>query len=177
MSNSTAETTHASVDKKIDSFAEGELEHAAEMLSTLWGILNEDGEIKAPLNTSPPVSPPRSCLLLCCTGMLTSYHQIAQVISPAHWAAVKIALIKSIGKGVFFDRKYWARHSKPGSVLKPVYFSSIIMGDKVQQLKNCASKLVYGFTEVLRVASGNQSQGSKYSHIQPCGGRHRRQRL
>ena len=28
--------------------------------------------------------------------------------------------------GVFFDQKYWARESKDGDVLKPVYFSSLI---------------------------------------------------
>ena len=54
---------------------------------------------------------------------------------------MKIALIKSIRKGVLFDRKYWARRSKGGDALKPVYFSSIIMGDKTQQLNNCALKL------------------------------------
>jgi hypothetical protein len=144
INSSTTETTRASFDTKIDYFSRGELEHAAEMLSTLWGIINKDGEIKAPSNISPAVSLSWSCLLPCCSGMLTPHDQIAQVISPAHWAAVKIALIKSIGKGVFFDRKYWARNSKPGGVLKPVYLSSIIMGDKVQQLKNCASKFVMG---------------------------------
>lgn len=59
---------------------------------------------------------------------------------PAHWAYVKTALIKSIREGILFDRKYWAKRSKTGDVLKPIYFSSIIMSDKVQQLKKCASK-------------------------------------
>jgi len=86
---------------------------------------------------------------------------------------MKIALIKSISKGVFFDRKYWARHSGPGSVLKPVYFSSVIMGDKVQYLNNCASKSVYGPAEVLRVAGGNLFRRSKRSHKLPRGGRQR----
>jgi len=76
--------------------------------------------------------------------MLTSHDQTAEVASPEHWAAVKIALINSIGKGVFFDRKYWARRSGPGGALKPIYFSSIIMGDKVYYLNKCASKFVYG---------------------------------
>jgi hypothetical protein len=70
-----------------------------------------------------------------------------QVTSPAHWAPVKTALIKSIRKGVFFDRKYWARHSKAGDVLKPVYFSSTIMDDKAQELDKCASKFSRGFAE------------------------------
>jgi len=70
--------------------------------------------------------------------VLTSYHQITPVTSPAHWVSVKIALIKSIRNGVFFDRKYWARHSKAGDVLKPLYFSSIIMDDKAQQMNDGA---------------------------------------
>ena len=56
MKDSTTETTRASVDKKIDSFFEGDLEHAAETLSALWEIANRDGDIKAPSNDSPVVS-------------------------------------------------------------------------------------------------------------------------
>ena len=44
------------VEEKLDSFAEGDLEHAAEMLSALWKIANRDGEIIAPSNSSPDVS-------------------------------------------------------------------------------------------------------------------------
>jgi len=60
---STAETTRASVNKKIDSFVEGDLEHATEMLCALWEIANKDGGIGAPSNTPPAVSPFRFCLL------------------------------------------------------------------------------------------------------------------
>ena len=109
--------------------------------------------------------------------MLTSHDQTAEVVSPAHWAAVKIALVKSIGKGVFFDRKYWARHSGPGSALKPVYFSSTIMEDKVQHLNSCTLKFVYGSAEVLKVASGNLFGRSKHPRKLPRGGRQCRQRL
>ena len=62
MEDSTTETTRARVDKKIDSFVEGDLEHAAEMLSTLWEIVNKDGDIKAPANASSTVSPFRFSL-------------------------------------------------------------------------------------------------------------------
>jgi len=90
---------------------------------------------------------------------------------------MNIALIKSISKGVFFDRKYWARHSRSGDILKPVYFSSIIMGDKVQHLDSCASEFVCGSAEVLRVASGNLFRRPERSHKLPRGGRQHRQRL
>ena len=53
---------------------------------------------------------------------------------------MKMALIRSVRNGVFFDRKYWVRHLKTGDFLKPVYFSSTIMADKSQQLKERASK-------------------------------------
>jgi len=58
---------------------------------------------------------------------------------------VKIALIKSIRSGVLFDRKYWARHSKAGDAFKPVYFSSIVMSDKAQELNGRTSKSGHGF--------------------------------
>jgi len=63
MEASTAETTRANVNKRIDSFVEGDLEHATEMLSALWEISNKDGRIGAPSNTPPAVSPFRFCLL------------------------------------------------------------------------------------------------------------------
>ena len=75
---------------------------------------------------------------------------------------MKIALIKSIRKGMFFDRMYWARHSKTGDVLRPVYFSSTIMADKSQQLIKCASKFYCGSAEVLTVFSG-EIPGSRHS--------------
>ena len=76
---------------------------------------------------------------------------------------MKTALIKSIRKGIFFDRKYWARHLKTGNILKPIYLSSTIMEDKSEQLNKCALKLGHGFAEALRDPSGKISQGSKHS--------------
>ena len=65
--DSTTEATRASVEKKIDSFVEEGFEHATEMLSTLWEIVNKEGDIKAPENTSSTVRPSvrvtRKCLL------------------------------------------------------------------------------------------------------------------
>jgi len=64
MEDST-ETTNASINKRIDSFAEGDLEYAAETLSALWEIANKDGDVKAPANTSQTVSPLWLRLLPC----------------------------------------------------------------------------------------------------------------
>ena len=55
--------TRASVEKKIDSFVEEGVEHATEMLSALWEIVNKDGDVKAPTNTSSAVSLFQICLL------------------------------------------------------------------------------------------------------------------
>ncbi|KAF9785437.1 hypothetical protein BJ322DRAFT_830823 [Thelephora terrestris] len=117
----STEATRTSIEKKIDSFGEGNLEHAAEMVSALWKKVNTEGEVTAPSNTSSAAAP---------------------VKGPAHWDSVKIALIKSIRKGVFFDRKYWARHSDSWEVLKPVHFSSTIMKDKTEELNKMVKYLV-----------------------------------
>ena len=83
--------------------------------------------------------------------MLIPPDQAAQVKSPAHWNSVKIALIKSIRAGVFFDRKYWARYSTSGDVLKPIYFSSTIMNDKAEHVRMCTSECVFCNPEALNV--------------------------
>ena len=54
MNSSTTIATRASFDSNFDRFARGELGHATEMLSTLWEVINRDGEIRTPSNTSPP---------------------------------------------------------------------------------------------------------------------------
>ncbi|KAF9785419.1 hypothetical protein BJ322DRAFT_829074 [Thelephora terrestris] len=96
--DSTAEATRAKVEEKIDSFVVGDLEHTTDTFSALWEVANKDGDVKAPSIPTPTATP---------------------VTSPGHWASVNTALIKSIRKGVFFDRKYWARHSK-GAATKQV---------------------------------------------------------
>jgi len=63
MEDSTTETIDAGIEEKVNRFAQGDLKHAAGALSALWEILNKDGDIKAPSNTSPAVSSLRFCLL------------------------------------------------------------------------------------------------------------------
>lgn len=137
MEGLTADTIRASVRKKIGSFVEGSLEHATGVLLALWEIANNDDDIKAPSKASPSNPEPATPSFQC---RLTSQEKVAWVVNHTRWPSVKVALIKSIRKGVLFDRKYWVRHSKTGDILKPIYFSSIIMGDKAQQLNDCTSK-------------------------------------
>jgi len=56
MDDSTTEATLIGVDEKINSFYEGDLEHATEVLSALWEIMNKDGDIAAPSSTPSAVS-------------------------------------------------------------------------------------------------------------------------
>ena len=153
-------TTRASVNKKLDSFVEGDLEHVTEVLSALWEITNKGGDIEPPANTSSAVS--LASVLLCAVWECSPRRQITKVKSPAHWAAVKTALIKSIREGVFFDRKYWARNARSGDVLKPVYFSSTVMKDMSHQLDKRASQFRCGVAEALKAGSGEIPQGSEH---------------
>ena len=63
MDDSTTEPTRAKVGEKIDSFVEGDLEHATETLSALWEIANKGGGAKAPSNATPAVSSPQPCVV------------------------------------------------------------------------------------------------------------------
>jgi hypothetical protein len=56
MEDSTMATTRANVDKKVDGFARGDLEHATEVLSALWEMANKGGDVKPPTNESSTVS-------------------------------------------------------------------------------------------------------------------------
>lgn len=145
-------------------------DHPTRTLSSWWNIFNEDDDTTTPSITLSAVSPPSSVV---CRN--TSHNRTPQDTSPTHWASVKIALIKSIRYGIFFDRKYWARHSKAGEILKPIYFSSVIMDDKARQLNNCTSKFPYRYTEALRTPSGKIPQGSKHSRERHRGRCQRRQ--
>ena len=56
------EATCTNIKKKINSFIRGDLERAAETVSTLWKVINEDGDTKAPSSVSPAVSLLRVCI-------------------------------------------------------------------------------------------------------------------
>lgn len=145
MGDSTKGTTRASVKEKIQNFARGDLDHATEMLSAFWAIANNDEGVVTSARVLPIVS---SFMILVgfrvlYWGTYTGRYQCAGKTCPQRLKPVFVALSNSIRSGIFFDRKYWARHSKAGDS-KPVYLSSIVMGDKAQQLKKCELKLISG---------------------------------
>ena len=130
------------------------------MLSALWEIANDDTDVKGPSHTEPVVSQFRLSLLL------STYHlqyEATQDDDPEHWEAISMAFLRSIQSGIFFDRKYWARNSKAGDALKPVYLSSIVMDDTAEELKRCASKFVRWRPKALILTSGKICQRSKPS--------------
>ncbi|KAF9785420.1 hypothetical protein BJ322DRAFT_1193974 [Thelephora terrestris] len=126
MGDSTAEHTRARVKTKIKNFAKGDLEHATEMLSGLWEIANRDEGVGA-----------RSFSLSYPVESADDVYLAEGQYSPS----VNEALIKSIRRGVFFDRMYWARKSKAGDMLKPIYFSSTTMDARTQLLKELVKSL------------------------------------
>ena len=156
------EAARTRLNEKIDVFVQEELEHTAEIVFSLLKVANEGGDIASHIDTSSAVSStqffPRTQ-----HSSHTSQCQdaVTRVTSPAHWAPVKAALIRSIRTGVFFDRKYWARHSRAGDLLKPIYFSSLIMNDKTQELKKCTSRFTHRRATVLSAPSGEIPERSK----------------
>lgn len=55
MEDSTTEATRTSVEKKVCSFVEGDLDHAMEILSTLWDIASKDEDIPTPNSGAPSI--------------------------------------------------------------------------------------------------------------------------
>ncbi|KAF9778365.1 hypothetical protein BJ322DRAFT_1214739 [Thelephora terrestris] len=99
------------IDEKVDCYASGSLDHAADAITQLWK-LSKGGECSPPVppDEVPPMEP---------------------ISSPANWMRVEVALIKSIRQGIFFDRKYWARHSKTATQPRPIYISSIVTSERI----------------------------------------------
>ena len=114
------------IDEKVDAYANGDLGYAAEVMSLLWGASRKSGRL-------PPDFPRIS------TPPMWSWFRRSlsfDAPTPTNREYVKIALIRSIREGVFVDRKYWARHSRSGKILRPVYLSSIMTGQKLTYVDN-----------------------------------------
>ena len=57
------EAIRTGVEKKINSFSEGDLGHATEMVSVLWRVANKDENVTAPSSALSAVSPFPVCFL------------------------------------------------------------------------------------------------------------------
>ena len=98
------------LEKKIDSYAAGELEHAAEAISCIWEFSN--GEDTVLYDPSGPVS----------SSKRTSNVDVLKFTG----CDLRPSLIKSIKEGYLLDRKYWVKRSREGD-LEPIYFSSDVI--------------------------------------------------
>ena len=154
----STEKIRAGVRVKIGSFVEGNLERASEILCALLDIARKDKAIPVPVDSLQEVSSLQPCILfLVC---LLQHQDRAVPQTPYRWDSLTTALIKSVRTGVFFDKKCWARNR---NILKPLYFSSIIMEDKAHELGKCELKFIFRGSKALSIPSGEVSQGQKPS--------------
>lgn len=104
------------VDKKIDGYVNGEIDHAMETMALLWELSRGKKTASGtPEGTAPRAAPVFSDTII-------------------NWKHFTIALIKSIREGTFLDTKYWTRCSKSTGALRPIYISSIVVGTNLQHI-------------------------------------------
>lgn len=127
------------VDEKVDVYAAADLEHAAEAVSLLWEVSNND-ECQPPEPKGSSKSRPVAT-------------------SPANWEFVNTALIRSIREGVFVDRMYFTRHSGTLKVLRPVHFSSIVAGGRLGSIDRLVKQ--YGGKDAY-FAEGDKFEDNDY---------------
>ena len=125
------------IDEKVDSYANGDLDHAVDAITLLWKLSKGDRRPSPPVAANSVSQPPL-------TINPSTYRQGQSTPNPANRGPVEIALIKSIREGIFLDRKYWARNSKTAWALRPLYISSITAGERLPYINGCER---HGFTD------------------------------
>ena len=106
---------HKKLDEKIDSYATGELEHAAEAISSIWDLACKDEALPA-----VPKDYEGSQYSM-------SSFRLALVLS------LETSLVKSMREGSLLHRKYWARRSRGGR-LGLVYLPTTMSGPMLSQV-------------------------------------------
>lgn len=106
---------HKKLDEKIDSYATGELEHAAEAISSIWDLACKDEALPA-----VPKDYEGSQYSM-------SSFRLALVLS------LETSLVKSMREGSLLHRKYWARRSRGGR-LGLVYLPTNMSGPMLSQV-------------------------------------------
>ena len=106
------------LNEKLDSFADGEIPHAASAVSALFGLLAHYRASETPLETGNSNPPAKSE----CTWAEGGGREI-----PPHRKSMNIALIKSMHRGSFFDMEYRVRKKRVGAnKYSPIYISSSV---------------------------------------------------
>jgi hypothetical protein len=110
------------LEQQIDSYAAGQLEHAAGAVSSIWETSNKEGPVPVPpSDETEHVQPYLSFFAPKPTALETTP-----------------VLIKSIKEGYLFDRKYWARRSQEGGV-EPIYFCDAVIRAELSCLDSSES--------------------------------------
>ena len=136
LQNDTAEkTTWTKVCEITDGHFRGDIKHVTEALSLLWKTLNQDGDATLPPNAGHPVRLFPTHIAV--SDRSLSSGQPPSIKTTANWNTLRSAIARSIDEGTFFDRKYLVRHSRNGSRLKAIYFSSVIAVNGLEACEFC----------------------------------------
>ena len=100
------------LEEKIDSYAAGELRHAADAISCIWEISNKEDPVLPSPSSSASHSDKTSSIL---TG-----------VAEFAGCSMRLPFVRSIKEGSLLDRKYWARKSREG-LIGPIYFCSTVV--------------------------------------------------
>ena len=114
------------LDERLQSFSEGEIDHASDAFSSLWIKLTQSWGCETPRGTRSSVVRFR---FIQKSLALISFAQPLETPLLAEPPLLRVALIKSIRQGLFCDRKYMAKREDTGEWRSPVYVSSIVLGD------------------------------------------------
>jgi len=116
-----SQDTQERLDEKLRSFADGEIPHAADAFSALFGILAR----YHPSNTPPGTENANPRVKSKCTWAVNGNCNI-----PPHRKSMNIALIRSIHHGSFLDLGYCVRRKQAGAdKFTPIYLCSSIFRD------------------------------------------------
>lgn len=102
------------LDRKIDGYSAGELDHAVDVISSVWEASNKEGSTTGGTEetSTPSVS-----------SWFSSFFGSPQTTFSG--CDMRLQLVKSIKEGCLFDRRYWAR-SRTGAI-EPIYFSEDVI--------------------------------------------------
>jgi len=118
-SGEESKALHKNLDEKIDSYAAGDLKHAAGVVSSIWALSRKKEAV-------PCVSPVDDGNLYISMGPEDQEQELN----------MRTSLIKSIQGRPLLLRRYWARRSRGGSVC-PVYFPSAVPSSMLSQVATC----------------------------------------
>lgn len=136
-----SETLHKKLDEKLDRYAAGEFEHAAEAISSIWDLSRK-------METFPSIPQGQG-----------GWGKRKGGQRPDDMRA---SLIKSIQGGSLFHRKYWAKRSRGGNIC-PVYFPSAISGLKLSRVAACEWNYILEGYECAELDSDRMLRGRRWS--------------